>query len=51
MKTPAEIAHDILSPIISDNGTARALNQSLVYRWVERAIEADRAQREQEAGK
>ena len=45
IKTPEQIAADILAPTMDDNGKVKQVNASLVYRLVERAIRADRAQR------
>ena len=45
IKTPEQIAIDILTPTVADNGKVKQVNGSLVYRLVERAIRADRAQR------
>lgn len=37
MRSPEQIAAEILTPTIADDGGVSTINRSLVFRWVERA--------------
>lgn len=48
MQTASQIARNVLTATIREDGGTSPINHDLVYRWVERGILMDRVQREME---
>ena len=46
MKTPEQIAKDIIGDTLKDDGKVVRVNPSIVFRWIERAVYYERREQE-----